>query len=84
MDKSLNNQITHDISEIKELLNQLLSTKENNNELMTIKDVAKEIGFNPDWIYKQISKNLFPKPKKIGRSSRWLRQDIIEWKKELL
>lgn len=31
------------------------------------------------WFYKLISEGLFPKPIKLGRSSRWLRSDVETW-----
>ena len=49
------------------------------NKLLTVKEVTKLIGFNVDWIYKKIAKNEFPKPIKIGRSSRWLYTEIMQW-----
>lgn len=84
------NPHTHLINEIKgikETLETLVMTVNEKNDdpdgLMTIKDIEKMIGFNADWIYKRISRNQFPKPIKIGRSSRWKRSTIIEWNKSL-
>lgn len=49
------------------------------NKLINAKEVAKLVGFNVDWIYKKIAKGEFPKPIKIGRSSRWLYTEIMRW-----
>ncbi|EKQ1501474.1 AlpA family phage regulatory protein, partial [Salmonella enterica] len=36
-------------------------------------------------IYERISNNEFPKPKKLGsRTSRWVRGEVEEWKKQFL
>lgn len=51
-------------------------------KLLNIKEVAKIVGFNVDWIYKKIAKGEFPKPIKIGRSSRWLYTEIMQWLNE--
>lgn len=40
------------------------------DKFITVKEVSKLVGFNVDWIYKKIAKGEFPKPIKIGRSSR--------------
>lgn len=31
------------------------------------------------WFYKLISEGLFPKPVKLGRSSRWLKSEVEAW-----
>lgn len=31
------------------------------------------------WFYKLISEGLFPKPIKLGRSSRWLKSEVETW-----
>lgn len=49
------------------------------NKFINAKEVAKLVGFNVDWIYKKIAKGEFPKPIKIGRSSRWLYTEIMQW-----
>ncbi len=54
------------------------------NQLLTVKDVAQFIGFNVDWIYKKITKGEFPKPIKLGKSSRWVFSDIQEWINNLI
>lgn len=49
------------------------------NRLLSAKEVSKLVGFNVDWIYKKIAKGEFPKPIKIGRSSRWQYTEIMQW-----
>jgi|GEM_PF-1263064 len=64
---------------LKTLTDTLSAQPQENFKLLTIKEVSEIIGFNPDWIYKNIAANKFPKPEKIGRSSRWKSTTIQEW-----
>ena len=50
-----------------------------NNRLLRAKDVEELTKFKIDWIYKQIAKGKFPKPIKIGRSSRWSYLAVKQW-----
>ena len=34
------------------------------------------------WIYKLIKDRVFPKPIKLGRSSRWLKSEVENWLQE--
>ncbi|HHY7487938.1 TPA: helix-turn-helix transcriptional regulator [Escherichia coli] len=34
------------------------------------------------WIYKLIKDGVFPKPIKLGRSSRWLKSEVENWLQE--
>ncbi len=36
-------------------------------------------GMTDKWFYKLISEGLFPKPIKLGRSSRWFRSEVENW-----
>lgn len=36
-------------------------------------------GCSDKWFYKLIQDGLFPKPIKLGRSSRWLQSEIEDW-----
>ncbi|CAI1092717.1 MULTISPECIES: helix-turn-helix transcriptional regulator [Serratia] len=36
-------------------------------------------GCSDKWFYKLIQDGLFPKPIKLGRSSRWLKSEVEEW-----
>ncbi|EOZ9390935.1 helix-turn-helix transcriptional regulator [Enterobacter cancerogenus] len=38
-------------------------------------------GLSDKWFYKLIQDGLFPKPIKMGRSSRWLKSEVEEWVK---
>lgn len=39
-------------------------------------------GMTDKWFYKLISEGLFPKPVKLGRSSRWFRSEVESWMRE--
>ena len=36
-------------------------------------------GMTDKWFYKLISDGVFPKPIKLGRSSRWFRSEVEHW-----
>ncbi|MEQ5621720.1 helix-turn-helix transcriptional regulator, partial [Providencia rettgeri] len=36
-------------------------------------------GLTDKWFYKQIQDGNFPKPIKLGRSSRWLKSEVESW-----
>ncbi|UAN22274.1 AlpA family transcriptional regulator [Enterobacter sp. JBIWA003] len=36
-------------------------------------------GMTDKWFYKLIGDGLFPKPIKLGRSSRWFKSDVESW-----
>jgi prophage regulatory protein len=48
-------------------------------KFLTINEVTKIVGFKKSTIYKFIKNNAFPRPIKIGKSSRWLLSDINNW-----
>ncbi|HAT1683364.1 TPA: AlpA family transcriptional regulator [Klebsiella oxytoca] len=39
-------------------------------------------GLTDKWFYKLIKDGLFPKPVKLGRSSRWLKSEVENWLQE--
>ena len=39
-------------------------------------------GMTDKWFYKLISDGLFPKPIKLGRSSRWRKSEVESWMKQ--
>ena len=50
--------------------------------LLPLKEVAGIVGFKQSTIYKFIKTKDFPKPVKIGRSSRWKLSEINSWLKQ--
>lgn len=51
-------------------------------ELLRIKDVKKMIPFSTAKIYALMAKNEFPKQKKFGGASLWLKSEIVDYIKE--
>ncbi|HDU2926408.1 helix-turn-helix transcriptional regulator [Klebsiella pneumoniae] len=41
--------------------------------------ITEFTGCSDKWFYKLIQEGLFPKPIKLGRSSRWLKSEVEEW-----
>ena len=39
-------------------------------------------GLTDKWFYKLIKDDVFPKPIKLGRSSRWLKSEVEAWLQE--
>jgi prophage regulatory protein len=47
--------------------------------LLDIHAVSQRVSFCPTHVFDLVRENRFPKPIKIGRSSRWLASDIDRW-----
>lgn len=50
-----------------------------NNQLVDMKFLTQFTGLTDKWFYKLIQDGEFPKPIKLGRSSRWLRSEVEAW-----
>lgn len=50
-----------------------------NDQLITMAFITQLTGLTNKWFYKLIQEGLFPKPIKLGRSSRWLRSEVEAW-----
>jgi prophage regulatory protein len=48
-------------------------------KLLTLNEITKIVGFKKSTIYKFIKNKDFPKPIKIGKSSRWPLSAITKW-----
>lgn len=44
--------------------------------------ITQLTGLTDKWFYKLISDGTFPKPIKLGRSSRWLKSEVEVWLQE--
>ncbi|BEM64692.1 helix-turn-helix transcriptional regulator [Serratia sp. IR-2025] len=44
--------------------------------------ITEFTGCSDKWFYKLIQDGLFPKPIKLGRSSRWLKSEVEAWGRE--
>jgi len=49
------------------------------DRFLKIEDVSSIINFGRKWIYEEIQKGNFPKPIKLGTSSRWKLSEIKSW-----
>lgn len=47
--------------------------------LVDMKFITKFTGLTDKWFYKQIQEGQFPKPIKLGRSSRWQKSQVEAW-----
>lgn len=47
--------------------------------LVDMKEITKFTGLTDKWFYKQIQEGQFPKPIKLGRSSRWQKSQVEAW-----
>ena len=50
--------------------------------LVDMKFITQFTGSTDKWFYKLIQEGLFPKPIKLGRSSRWLKREVEQWLQE--
>ncbi|EAA5919580.1 AlpA family phage regulatory protein [Salmonella enterica subsp. enterica serovar Teko] len=49
------------------------------DELVDMKFITKYSKLTDKWFYKLIKDGEFPKPIKLGRTSRWLRSEVENW-----
>lgn len=49
------------------------------DQLVDMRFITKLTGLTDKWFYKLIKDGQFPKPIKLGRSSRWLRSEVEAW-----
>lgn len=49
------------------------------NQFVDMKFITKLTGLTDKWFYKLIQDGEFPKPIKLGRSSRWLKSEVENW-----
>ncbi|HCL5336723.1 TPA: AlpA family transcriptional regulator [Salmonella enterica] len=64
-----------------------MDTRNNNTRLLDdkmidMKFITEFTGLTDKWFYKLISEGQFPKPVKLGRSSRWLQSEVEHWVQE--
>ncbi|EPY4101438.1 helix-turn-helix transcriptional regulator [Klebsiella pneumoniae] len=49
------------------------------DQLMDMRFITKLTGLTDKWFYKLIKDGLFPRPIKLGRSSRWKQSEVELW-----
>ncbi|WP_411170841.1 helix-turn-helix transcriptional regulator [Klebsiella michiganensis] len=64
-----------------------MDTRNNNGRLLDdkmvdMKFITEFTGLTDKWFYKLISEGQFPKPVKLGRSSRWMQSEVEKWVQE--
>lgn len=64
-----------------------MGTRNNNirlldDKMVDMKFITEFTGLTDKWFYKLISEGQFPKPVKLGRSSRWLQSEVEKWVQE--
>jgi len=47
--------------------------------LLTVKGVAQIVQAGRSFIYQEVAAGRFPKPVKLGRSTRWIAAEITAW-----
>lgn len=55
-----------------------------NDRMVTMASITEFTGMTDKWFYKLISQGEFPKPIKLGSSSRWLKSEVEEWLKKYI
>lgn len=50
-----------------------------NDQLVDMSFITTYTKMTDKWFYKLISDGVFPKPIKLGRSSRWLKSEVETW-----
>lgn len=50
-----------------------------NDQFVDMKFITRFTGLTDKWFYKLIQDGEFPKPIKLGRSSRWLQSEVEAW-----
>lgn len=49
------------------------------DQCVDMKFITRLTGLTDKWFYKLIQEGVFPKPIKLGRSSRWLKSEVEDW-----
>lgn len=49
------------------------------DQLVDMRFITKLTGLTDKWFYKMIKDGLFPRPIKLGRSSRWKKSEVELW-----
>ena len=52
------------------------------DQMVDMAFIVRFTGMTDKWFYKLIQEGKFPKPIKMGRSSRWLESEVVNWFKE--
>lgn len=50
-----------------------------NDKMVDMKFITEFTGLTDKWFYKLIQDGNFPRPIKLGRSSRWMQSEVESW-----
>ena len=50
-----------------------------NDKMVDMKFITEFTGLTDKWFYKLIQDGNFPRPIKLGRSSRWMQSEVENW-----
>lgn len=53
-----------------------------NDQMVDMAFIVRFTKMTDKWVYKLIQEGKFPKPIKLGRSSRWFESEVITWLNE--
>ena len=53
-------------------------------DLIPIREVIQSVGLKKSAIYDRCKRGEFPRPRKLGAASRWVRGEVEAWKKTLI
>ncbi len=53
-----------------------------NDPLVDMKFITQYTNTTDKWFYQLIKDGKFPKPIKLGRSSRWFKSEVVKWLNE--
>ena len=53
-----------------------------NDKFVDMAFITALTGLSDKWFYKLIGDGLFPKPIKLGRSSRWFKSEVESWMRQ--
>lgn len=59
--------------------NQPVDIDLNNDKMVDMAFITQFTGLTDKWFYKLIKDGQFPKPVKLGRSSRWYQREVKAW-----
>lgn len=58
---------------------EALNIPYNDIELIPVSEVRRITGMGTTFIYTQIAAGKFPRQRKVGRSARWIKSEVIKW-----
>lgn len=63
---------------------QELQTTRTDIEMIPLAEVRRITGMGTTFIYTRAAEGKFPRQRKIGRSARWVKSEVMEWVKDAI